>query len=126
MALAPDLIRSDGPSGTQLAALSDALVKLHKETCGRGPANARCHMAGNTVVCLLFGGLTRAEATLIADGSVDAVHDQRRALHGSMRTRARQLVEETLARRVTAMTMAADPANELETAVFVLEDAAPE
>jgi hypothetical protein len=38
---------------------------------------------------------------------------------------ARELVERELGRRVTAMTLAADPANELETAVFVL-DAPPD
>jgi uncharacterized protein YbcI len=125
MAFAPDTIRSDGASGIQLAGLSDALVKLHKETCGRGPTNARCYMSGNSVVCLLFGGLTPGERTLLAHGNVDAVHAQRLALHSVMRDRARRLVEELLGRRVTAMTMAADPANELETAVFVL-DAPPE
>jgi uncharacterized protein YbcI len=121
MAFAQDSIRSDGASGTQLAALSDALVKLHKETCGRGPTNARCYMSGNSVVCLLFGGLTPAERTLLAHGQLDTVVKQRAALHDVMRDRARELVEELLGRRVTAMTMAADPANELETAVFVLD-----
>ena len=61
MAVVPDLLRSDGPSGTQLAALSDALVKLHKETVGRGPKNARCDIAGDVVVCLLSGELIPAE-----------------------------------------------------------------
>jgi uncharacterized protein YbcI len=122
MAFAPDSIRSDSATGTQLAALSDAMVKLHKETCGRGPSNARCYMSGNTVVCVLFGGLTRAERTLIANGNDAAVLDQRQALHRVMQKHARELVEAELGRRVTAMTMATDPANELETAVFLLED----
>ena len=122
MAFAAETIRTDGATGTQLAALSDSLVKLHKETCGRGPNNARCFTSGNAVVCLLFGGLTHAEQSLIANGDVTAVVRQRQSLHHVMRDRARALVEEQRGRRVTAMTMAADPANELETAVFVLDD----
>jgi len=125
MASAQDSIRPDSPSGTQLAALSDALVKLHKESCGRGPTNARCFASGGVVVCLLFGGLTRAEQTLIASGGAPAVIRHRESLYEVMKPQACALVEEQLGRRVTAMTMAADPANELETVVFVL-DAPPD
>jgi uncharacterized protein YbcI len=125
MASAQDSIRPDSPSGTQLAALSDALVKLHTDTCGRGPTNARCFASGDVVVCLLFGGLTRAEQTLIASGGGPAVITHRESLYGVMEPEARALVEDQLGRRVTAMTMATDPANELETVVFVL-DAPPD
>jgi uncharacterized protein YbcI len=108
-------------SGTTLAAVSDGLVKLHKDTCGRGPTNARTFASGDSVVCLLHGGLTRAERSLIAAGNEAAVLEQRRSLYAVMGPRARALVEELLGRRVTAMTLAADPANELETAVFLLD-----
>jgi uncharacterized protein YbcI len=121
MSSAQEPSRPDAASGTQLAALSDAMVKLHKETFGRGPTNARCYLASNSVVCLLFGGLTPAERTLLASAGTRAVEEQRQALHRVMREPARELVEEQLSRRVTAMTMATDPANELETAVFVLD-----
>ena len=104
-----------------LAAIADGLVKIHKDVCGRGPTNARCFASGDTVVCLLVGGLTRGERTLLESGDVEAVNRQRIALHRVMETPARELVERELGRRVTAMTLAADPANELETAVFVLD-----
>ena len=119
-----DPTRSDAHRGTQLAALADGLVKLHKNVCGRGPTNARCFESGNTVVVLLFGGLTRGERTLLDSGDLKAVERQRRSLHAVMHDPARDLVERVLGRRVTAMTLAADPANELETAVFVLDGAA--
>jgi uncharacterized protein YbcI len=106
----------------QLAAIADGMVKLHKNVCGRGPTNARCFESGNTVVVLLFGGLTRGERTLLDSGDFEAVDRQRRSLHAVMRDPARDLVERELGRRVTAMTLAADPANELETAVFVLDE----
>ena len=121
MAFALDPTQSDSHSGTQLAAIADGMVKLHKDTCGRGPKNARSFESGNAVVVLLFGGLTRGEHTLLENGDLEAVDRQRRSLHAVMHDPARDLVERELGRRVTAMTMAADPANELETAVFVLD-----
>jgi uncharacterized protein YbcI len=121
MAFAQDSIQPDPYSGTALAGLSDALVKLHKETCGRGPTNARCFASGDTVVCLLSGGLTTGERTLLRNGDEAAVREQRESLHRVMRGPARELVEQQFNRRVSAMTMASDPAGELETAVFVLE-----
>jgi uncharacterized protein YbcI len=108
-------------SGSTLAAVSDALVRLHKDTCGRGPTNARTFASGNSVVCLLHGGMTRAELSLLADGNEAAVIEQRQSLYRVMGPRAAELVQDLLGRRVTAMTLAADPANELETAVFVLD-----
>jgi uncharacterized protein YbcI len=121
MASVHDSTRSESAGGMKLAAIADGLVKLHKDVCGRGPTNARCFESGNTVVCLLFGGLTRGERTLLDSGDLDAVNRQRLALHRVMEDPARVLVEYELDRRVTAMTLAADPANELETAVFVLD-----
>jgi len=123
MAFAHDSTRPTAPSGSQLAALADAIVKLHKDTCGRGPKNARCFSSGNAVVCLLFGGLTHGEQTLIEHGEEAAVADQRAAFYRVMHDQARDLVEQQLGRRVVAMTMGTDPANELETAVFVLDSA---
>jgi uncharacterized protein YbcI len=125
MASVQDSTRSEPASGTKLAAIADGLVKIHKDVCGRGPTNARCFGSGNVVVCLLQGGLTRGERTLLESGDLEAVNRQRIALHQVMETPARELVERELGRRVTAVTLAADPANELETAVFVL-DAPPE
>jgi uncharacterized protein YbcI len=123
MAFASDIVQTDQhPStGTKLAALSDGLVKLHKDVCGRGPTHARSFAAGDAVVCLLHGGLTRAEKTLLENDNADAVAEQRRSLYTVMKPQAIRLAEEVLGHRVTAMTLAADPVNELETAVFLLD-----
>jgi uncharacterized protein YbcI len=121
MATAFDSTRSDASGAMKLAALSDALVRLHKEICGRGPNNARCMASGNAVVCLMFDGLTHAEQTLLDRGDSDGAKTVREALHQVMKRDARAIAEEQLARRVTAMTIAADPANGLETVVFLLD-----
>ena len=123
MASASEFTQTDSHPhpGTTLAAISDGLVKLHKNTCGRGPTKARCFASGDSIVCLLYGGFTVAERTLIDTGDLAAVFDQRQSLYRVMRPQAAAMVEELLGRRVTAMTMAADPASELETAVFLLD-----
>jgi len=123
MASVQDSTRSEPSGGIKLAAIADGLVRLHKDSCGRGPTNARCFESGDAVVCLLFGGLTRGERTLLESGDIAAVERQRRSLHHVMEAPARELVERELGRRVAAMTLAADPENELETAVFVLDGA---
>lgn len=113
--------QSQPHAGTTLAAISDGMVKLHKNTCGRGPTSARCFASGDTIVCLLQGGFTQAEQTLIESGDLAAVYDQRESLYRVMKPKGMEFVSDLLGRRVTAMTMAADPANDLETAVFVLD-----
>ena len=50
---------SEEPSpGNGLQAVSNAMVKLHKEQFGRGPTNARSYLAGaDTLVCTLEDSL---------------------------------------------------------------------
>jgi uncharacterized protein YbcI len=109
-------------SGTTLSAVSDVLVHLHKQLCGRGPTNARCFASGNAIVCILQGGLTQGEQALLDAGQDAEALAHRRALYEILKPRAAAQISELLGRRVTAMTMAADPANRLETAVFLLEE----
>ena len=42
--------RPDEPRAGVLAAVSNALVSLHKEQFGRGPVRARTHFAGDDVI----------------------------------------------------------------------------
>jgi len=45
---------------TESAAISNAMVKLHKEQFGRGPTRARTHFAGpDALVCVLEDVLLR-------------------------------------------------------------------
>jgi uncharacterized protein YbcI len=122
MASVADSTRSDLTGGMRLAALSDALVRLQKEICGRGPNNARCFASGNAVVCVMHDGFTLAEQTLLEHGRISDVAKHREALYRLMDAPARSAVEDQLGRRVTAMTLAVDPANGLETAVFLLDE----
>src|SRR5207248_3007784 len=50
----------------QLAAVSSAMVHLHKEQFGRGPTRARTNWAGNDVlICVLEDALLPAEQAMV-------------------------------------------------------------
>lgn len=63
-----------------LVELSQAIVGLHRDHYGRGPAGARSFINGEMVVCMLSDVYTAAERTLIAAGQADHVR-RTRALH---------------------------------------------
>ena len=46
--------------------IRDFVNTLHKDLYGKGPTRARSHMVGDLLVCVLAGGFTRAELTLLA------------------------------------------------------------
>ena len=52
-------------------AISDGLVALLKEYYGRGPERTRTYVSDDLVVCLLRGGSTRVEQTLLEGGHGD-------------------------------------------------------
>ena len=51
-----------------LASISEALVTLHREFYGKGPTKAKTFLVNDTVLCLLKGGFTVVEKTLIDNG----------------------------------------------------------
>ena len=61
------------------ATVSRELVSLHKQFYGKGPVRAKTFLVNDTVLCILEGGFTVVERTLIEVGRAPAVHDIRRA-----------------------------------------------
>ena len=58
--------------------ISNAMVRLYKETFGRGPTKARAHFAGpDTLAVLLEDTLTVAERRLVALGEHERVREHR-------------------------------------------------
>ena len=51
-----------------LTAVSDGLVALLKEFYGRGPTQAKSYYDDDLVVCVLRGGFSRVEQTLLDGG----------------------------------------------------------
>ena len=86
--------------GEILTAISDGLVALLKEFYGRGPTRAKTYYEDDLVVCLLRGGFTRVEKTLLDGGRSRAVIEQRMAFQEVMRKRFESVIERATGRRV--------------------------
>jgi uncharacterized protein YbcI len=86
--------------GEILTAISDGLVALLKEHYGRGPSRAKTYYEDDLVVCLLRGGFTRVEKTLLEGGRGRAVIEQRMAFQEVMRDRFEEVIERATGRRV--------------------------
>jgi uncharacterized protein YbcI len=63
--------------GDVLTAISDGMVSLLKEFYGRGPTRTKTYYEDDLVVCLLRGGFSRVEQTLLEGGRGSSVIQQR-------------------------------------------------
>ena len=69
-------VPSDRP-GELRKDISNAMVGLKKQLYGKGPTKAKTYINDNIVFCVLEGGLTRNEETLLAAGETDLVRSYR-------------------------------------------------
>jgi uncharacterized protein YbcI len=111
----------DGAHGEMLAEVSRSVVRLHKDLYGKGPTKARSHMVGDLVVCVLAGGFTRAELTLLAGGKGDVVRRQREELQSIARERFTSTIQSITGREVLGWLSSTDEHAQLSAEVFVLE-----
>jgi uncharacterized protein YbcI len=86
--------------GEVLTAISDGLVALLKEFYGRGPTRAKSYFEDDLVVCVLRGGFSRVEQTLLDGGRGAAVIQQRMEFQEVMRDRFTGVIEQATGRRV--------------------------
>ena len=82
--------------GKQLAAISDGIVKLHRDYYGKGPTQAKTYAINDTIICILKGGFTKVEETLMDDGKSEEVERLRRTFQRTMRERFIEVVENAL------------------------------
>ena len=106
--------------GDVRSAISDGLVALLKEYYGRGPDKAKTYVTDDLVVCLLRGGFTRVEQTLLEGGHGDDVIRQRMVFQDVMRARFQQVVEEATGRRVIGFMSGNQQDPDMICEVFVL------
>jgi uncharacterized protein YbcI len=105
-----------------LQAVSNTMVKLHKEQFGRGPTNARSYFAGpDTLVCTLEDSLLPAEQTMVEMGEDQRVRETRMFLQVATQARFIAAVEELVLRKVRAFASAIDPAPGVVFEVFSFE-----
>jgi uncharacterized protein YbcI len=93
-------VQSAHRHGDVLTAISDGIVALMKEYYGRGPTRAKSYYEDDLVVCLLRGGFSRVEQTLLEGGRGPAVIQQRMKFQELMRERFAAVIEQATGRRV--------------------------
>src|SRR5665811_1792856 len=86
--------------GDVLTAISDGMVALLKEFYGRGPTRAKSYYQDDLVVCVLRGGFSRVEQTLLEGGRGATVIQQRMEFQELMRERFEDVIEAATGRAV--------------------------
>lgn len=114
--------------GDVLTAISDGIVGLLKEFYGRGPTQAKTYYHDDLVVCLLRGGFTPVERTLLDGGRGHAVIEQRMAFQEVMRERFTAVIEHATGRPVIGFMSGNQQKPDMLCEVFVLSptDLTPE
>jgi uncharacterized protein YbcI len=107
--------------GVELAEVTKGMVSLHRRFYGKGPTKAKTYAVNDTVICVLEGGFTTVERTLIQERDVEAVLQIRRSFQRAMEGQFTEVVEKALGRKVIAYMsqIHADP--DLAVELFVLE-----
>ena len=113
-------IRATRPPGEMAAAISTGLVQLHRQHYGKGPTKAKTHFVDDTVICILEGGFTTVERTLIDDGQADAVHHMRRGFQTAMERQFTDVVQEATDRTVIAYMSQVHDGPDMAVELFVL------
>jgi uncharacterized protein YbcI len=112
------------PNGDSPAAeLSNAMVALHREHFGRGPAAARAYVNDGMALCVLTDVYTRVERTLIEADRLDDVRRTRLLHQQTMEEQYKARAEAVLGRRVLAFMSAVNTEPDVAIEVFVLGDA---
>ena len=107
--------------GEALAEISTALVGLHKRFYGKGPVRAKTFLVDTTVLCLLEGGFTIVERTLIDIGRDEVVRDLRHNFQLAMQEQFTAVVEGKLDRRVLAYLSQVHTDPDVAVELFMLE-----
>jgi uncharacterized protein YbcI len=103
-----------------LTAISDGLVGLLKEFYGHGPSRAKSYYADDLVVCVLRGGFSTVEQTLLDGGRGGAVIQQRMEFQDVMRHRFEEVIERATDRRVIGFMSGNQQQPDMMCEVFIL------
>ncbi len=106
--------------GDVLTAISDGIVALLKEFYGRGPNRAKSYYEDDLVVCLLRGGFTRVEQTLLEGGRGASVIQQRMDFQDVMRDRFTEVIEQATGRSVIGFMSGNEQSPDIMCEVFIL------
>jgi uncharacterized protein YbcI len=107
------------------ARVSHAVVRAIKDLYGRGPTHAKTFLCDEYVFCVMSGGLSRDEETMIRAGQHDIVRDYRLKFQAVIAPELVRRVEDVLGRRVINYhsQILFDPDRMIE--IFMLDPADP-
>lgn len=95
-----------------MAAVSNAMVRLHKKQYGRGSTRSQSHFAGrDTLVCVLWDVLLPAELRLVDMGEGARVRDTRTAFQAATERDFVDAIEQIVRRKVIAFASGVDVKN---------------
>ncbi len=106
--------------GAVRTAISDGMVALLKEFYGVGPSQTKTYYYDDLVACLMRGGFTRVERTLLEGGRTAAVIQQRMEFQEVMRPRFVSVIEDATGRRVVGFMSGNQQDPDMICEVFVL------
>ena len=116
----PDAATTPRSHGDVLTAISDGMVALLKEFYGRGPTRAKSYYEDDLVVCVLRGGFSRVEQTLLEGGRGQAVIQQRMEFQELMRARFEAVIEDATGRQVIGFMSGNQQHPDMMCEVFIL------
>jgi uncharacterized protein YbcI len=120
-AMTPRAVRNNPHThGEVLTAISDGMVGLLKEFYGRGPTRTKTYYEDDLVVCLLRGGFSRVEQTLLEGGRGKAVIQQRMDFQDLMRRRFEGVIEDATGRTVIGFMSGNQQDPDIMCEVFIL------
>lgn len=114
------VVETSQEHGDTLTAISNGLVALLKEFYGRGPTETKSYYSEDLVVCILRGGFSRVEQTLLDGGRGSAVVEQRMQFQELMRDRFEGVIEDATGREVVGFMSGNQQGPDLMCEVFVL------
>jgi len=106
--------------GDVLTAISDGMVALMKEFYGRGPSRTKSYYQDDLVVCLLRGGFSQVEQTLLEGGRGSAVIQQRMEFQDLMRDRFEAVIKAATGRDVIGFMSGNQQGPDIMCEVFIL------
>ena len=118
-----DAIGTLRPGDTPASQISRGMVRITRDTAGRGPESARTTIGRDHVLVMLRQTLTEGERVLLENQIEEPVKALRHAFQEVMREPAIELVERVLGRRVIGFMSANHFDPDLAAELFVLESA---
>jgi uncharacterized protein YbcI len=113
-------------TGEQLSEVANAMVRLKADYYGRGPSAAKAYLNDEVLICVMRGGLTAVERTLLDGGEEDLVRRVRLRWQDQLVGRFSETVAEITGYRVLSFNSQVlfDPDYIIEMAVLGNHDGA--